>query len=209
MWSFKLFFAFKTLKQICITFKWLLSLMNCRNVYFQIGFCCQNFRANITLKWQFTSFHEHLYQCLSFDSQNYTGCKKEIDLHSYDTTKIVEQQIPCLRGAFTNYVDNILAFFDHLPTCFYIFYLINVDERLTFWNYLPTSSCQRSLWTPPNLDSRSSEDSKDPMIVSLRCIGHPSFSAATLEFWNSLGPSDFVATILKTSKVAMWAKFKM
>ena len=30
-----------------------------------------------------------------------------------------------------------------------IFYLINVDKKLTFLDYLPTSSCQCSLWMPP------------------------------------------------------------
>ena len=55
-------------------------------------------------------------------------------------------------GAFTNYVDKFLAFFDHLTPCVDIFYLINVDKNKTFLDYLPTSSCKRSLWTPPNVD---------------------------------------------------------
>ena len=32
-----------------------------------------------------------------------------------------------LKGTFFNYVDNILAFFDHLPPYVDIFYLIRVD----------------------------------------------------------------------------------
>ena len=32
-------------------------------------------------------------------------------------------------GAFTNYVDKILASFDHLPPCVDIFYGINVDKK--------------------------------------------------------------------------------
>ena len=38
---------------------------------------------------------------------------------------------------------------DHLPHSIDIFYLINVDKKSTFLDNLPTSSCQRSLWTPP------------------------------------------------------------
>ena len=51
------------------------------------------------------------------------------------------------KGAFPNYVDKFLAFFDHLPPSVYTFYLINVDKKLTFLDYLPTSSCQCSLWS--------------------------------------------------------------
>ena len=43
-------------------------------------------------------------------------------------------------GSFTNYVDKILAFFDHLPLCVDIFYRINVDKKWTFLDHLPTSS---------------------------------------------------------------------
>ena len=42
------------------------------------------------------------------------------------------------KGAFTNSVD-------HIPACVDIFYLINVDKNKTFLDYLPTSSCKRSL----------------------------------------------------------------
>ena len=48
-----------------------------------------------------------------------------------------QQQIRVLRGAFFNYVDNILAYFDHLPSYVDIFYLIRVDQKVDiFW--LPT-----------------------------------------------------------------------
>ena len=55
------------------------------------------------------------------------------------------------KGAFTNYVDRFMTFFDHLPPYVDIFYLINVDKKSTFLDSLPTSSYQRSLWTPPNV----------------------------------------------------------
>ena len=61
---------------------------------------------------------------------------KEICLHfflyhcSVHTKKLI-------KGLFTNYVDKILAFFDHLPTSIDIFYLMNVHEKLTFLDYLP------------------------------------------------------------------------
>ena len=40
-----------------------------------------------------------------------------------------------------------LGFFDHLPPSVDIFYLIKVDKKSTFLDYLPPSSCNRSLWT--------------------------------------------------------------
>ena len=44
----------------------------------------------------------------------------------------------CFKGVFTNYVDKILAFFDHLPPSVYIFYLMNVDKKWTFLDHLST-----------------------------------------------------------------------
>ena len=49
------------------------------------------------------------------------------------------------KGSFTNYVDNILAFSDHLFTCVDIFYGVSVDQKWTFEDHLPTLSCKRSL----------------------------------------------------------------
>ena len=53
------------------------------------------------------------------------------------------------KGAFTNYVDKFLAFFDHLPPCVDIFYLINVDKIRHFWTTYPPSLvnvvCERPL----------------------------------------------------------------
>ena len=49
-----------------------------------------------------------------------------------------------VKGSFTNYVDKMLAFFDHLPPSVDIFYLINADNKSTLLDYLPTSSSQRS-----------------------------------------------------------------
>ena len=41
-------------------------------------------------------------------------------------------------GAFTNYVDKILALFDYLPPSVDIFYIMNVDKKWTFSDhYLP------------------------------------------------------------------------
>ena len=39
------------------------------------------------------------------------------------------------KGSFTNYVDKILAFFDHLSPCVDIFYGINVDKMWTFLDH--------------------------------------------------------------------------
>ena len=49
-----------------------------------------------------------------------------------------------ISGSFTNYVDKILALFDHLPPYVDIFYLIRVDKKSIFFDYIPTSSCQLS-----------------------------------------------------------------
>ena len=55
----------------------------------------------------------------------------------------------CYKGRFTNCVDKILAFFDHLPPCIDIFYGMNVDKKWTFLDHLPTLYCKRSLWSTP------------------------------------------------------------
>ena len=44
----------------------------------------------------------------------------------------------CALGPFTNYVDKIFGFFDHLPPCVDIFYGINIEKSGHFWTtYLP------------------------------------------------------------------------
>ena len=66
------------------------------------------------------------------------------------------------KGLFTNYVDKILAFSDHLPPCVEIFYGTIVDKKTT---YLPTSSCKHSLRATPKCQ---------PKKLSLGC---------TFNFW--------------------------
>ena len=44
----------------------------------------------------------------------------------------------------SKHVDKILALFDHLPPSLDIYYLIKVDKKSTFSDYLPLSSCKRS-----------------------------------------------------------------
>jgi hypothetical protein len=41
----------------------------------------------------------------------------------------------------------VLAFFDHLLPSIDISYLMNVDKKSKILDYLPPSSCKRSLWT--------------------------------------------------------------
>ena len=41
----------------------------------------------------------------------------------------VRHKVQSDKGSFTNYVDKILALFDHLPTCVDIFYGMNVDKN--------------------------------------------------------------------------------
>ena len=53
-------------------------------------------------------------------------------------------------GSFTNYVDNILVFFDHLPPCVDNLYVMNVDKNGHFkTTYLPrliNVVCERPLY---------------------------------------------------------------
>ena len=48
------------------------------------------------------------------------------------TAKVVAMHGPSCKGAFTNYVDTFLAFFDHLSPFVDIFYLIMVDKKPKF-----------------------------------------------------------------------------
>ena len=48
------------------------------------------------------------------------------------------------QGTFTNYVYKILASFDHLPPCVYIFYGMKVYKKWTILDHLPTSSFKHS-----------------------------------------------------------------
>ena len=52
---------------------------------------------------------------------------------------------PCNKGSFTNYVYKFLAFLTTYPPSFTLSTLWN----LTFFDYLPTSLCKRSLWMTP------------------------------------------------------------
>ena len=45
-------------------------------------------------------------------------------------------------------------FFTTYPPFVDIFYLINVDKKSTFLDYLPPSSCKHSLWTTPYVHIR-------------------------------------------------------
>jgi hypothetical protein len=51
-----------------------------------------------------------------------------------------------LQWVVKNYVDNSLGFFNHLPPYVDIFYGINIDKKGTFLDYLPTLSCNRTLF---------------------------------------------------------------
>ena len=59
------------------------------------------------------------------------------------------------KGSFTNYVDKFWLFLTTYPPCVNIFYGINVDKMWTFLDYLPTSSCKRSLCLPTSSCKRS------------------------------------------------------
>ena len=52
-----------------------------------------------------------------------------------------------------------MAFLEHLPPCVDRFYSITVDKKWTFLDYLPTSSCKRSLLTTPWSHSQEIQNS--------------------------------------------------
>ena len=59
---------------------------------------------------------------------SFDNCKKTTDVFAIKNP---------LYGSFTNYVDKILDFFDHPPSSVDIFYLMNVDKKLTFLDTSP------------------------------------------------------------------------
>ena len=60
--------------------------------------------------------------------------------NNFETETICSQDVKeyLSTGSFTNYVDKILTFFDHLPPCVDIFYGIIVDKKWTFLDHLST-----------------------------------------------------------------------
>ena len=82
------------------------------------------------------------------------------------------------KGSFTNYIDKILAFFDHLPPCVDIFYGITIDKKWSFLDHLPTSSCKRSLWMTSNSLEFSTKNCPTPsgieMVILHQCAVCPS-----------------------------------
>ena len=60
-------------------------------------------------------------------------------------TAVLKDLNICPKEPFTNYVDKILAFLDHLPPAVDNFYGITIDKKWTFLDHLPTSSFKRSL----------------------------------------------------------------
>ena len=53
------------------------------------------------------------------------------------------------RGRSQTALTSFWFFFDYLPLSVDILFLINIDEKLTFLEYLPPFSCKCSLWTTP------------------------------------------------------------
>ena len=83
------------------------------------------------------------------------------------------------KGSFTNYVDKILPFFDHLPPCVDTFYGMNVDKKWTFLNHLPTSSCKRSLWTIPKEGVRTARVAP-PISKNFKVFSDPTLNRGLL-----------------------------
>ena len=77
----------------------------------------------------------------------YSGARSRFNLESSAFPRFYRlgPSINDVRGSFTNHVDKILAFFDHLPSFVDIFYGMNVHKKRTFLDHLPNSSCERSL----------------------------------------------------------------
>ena len=80
---------------------------------------------------------------------------------------------------------NFWLFFDHLPPSVDIFYLINVDKKSTFLDYLTPSSCQRSLWTPPSVTVVVAKCRNCIMVLeisSLLCLFNGLFKRSLFKF---------------------------
>ena len=54
--------------------------------------------------------------------------------HLYSNNRTIRNNA---KNTFTNYVDKILSYFDHLPPYVDIFYLIKVDKMWHFWTTYP------------------------------------------------------------------------
>ena len=66
------------------------------------------------------------------------------------TAKVVAMHSPGRKGAFTNYVDKFLAFFDHLSPSVDIFYLIMIDKKPKFLTTYPPPLVNVVCEQPPN-----------------------------------------------------------
>ena len=82
--------------------------------------------------WQFHQIKAILVWYLSYIIEMF--CRKLLNLWNLG-----------LKGhSLATYVEKIWAFFHHLPPYVDIFYLVRVDKKSTFSDYLPTPSCQHS-----------------------------------------------------------------
>ena len=121
---------------------------------FQLGICCNLLVLSVWFTTRYWRFHMSDTRPLA--TASYSGERFRIQFRKLIciSNNALSAFLPG-RGSFTNYVDKILAFFDHLPPCVDIFYGMNVvDKKWTFFYHLPTSSCKRSLWTTPYLVPR-------------------------------------------------------
>ena len=68
--------------------------------------------------------------------------KKPLKVKNFDVWPRYDSRYFIPKGSLTNYFHQFLAFFEHLPPFVYT----------NIFDYLPTSSCKRSLWTAPNME---------------------------------------------------------
>ena len=97
--------------------------------------------------------------------------------------------------SFINYVDKILAFFDHLPTSgwhfwrSFIFHVLLSTYCSNFLCYIPTSFCQHSVWMTPYINYNKFWNILDIILMRLGTIlllHKHTYSAANFCFmiWN-------------------------
>ena len=80
----------------------------------------------------FFTFENYLQEITVFFIEKTKSCKNVTRINAIDS--LIPRDLYLVQGAFKNYVDKILAFFDHLLPCSVdIFYGINVEKKVDIY----------------------------------------------------------------------------
>ena len=97
-------------------------------------------------------FDHNTCNCLPCFVQSYSIYKLTIHNQIFCSAQITSNLWHNNKGAFNNYVDRILPFFD-LPPLAWTVFIPWAWTKTDFFDPLPSSSCPRSYWMPPNVGS--------------------------------------------------------